>query len=79
MRARTRYVLDPNAIGIRLAESEQTLQTIYTMGADVHYDRYHIPLVRDKLTRNLPAIVPDVIDEVTIAFQEYIPGNTQGS
>ncbi|KAI0334069.1 cytochrome P450 [Cubamyces sp. BRFM 1775] len=57
--------------------ADETLQTIYTMGADVHYDRYHIPLVRDKLTRNLPAIVPDVIDEVTVAFQEYIPGNNQ--
>ncbi|KAI0654468.1 cytochrome P450 [Cubamyces menziesii] len=61
-----------------LAEAEQTLQTIYTMGADVHYDPYHIPLVRDKLTRNLPVIVPDVIDEVTVAFQEYIPGNNGG-
>nr|ANC28048.1 cytochrome P450 [Polyporus umbellatus] len=36
-------------------------------------DQFHVPVVRDKLARNLAAVYPDVLDEIFVAFQEYIP------
>ncbi|KAI0354621.1 cytochrome P450 [Trametes cingulata] len=49
------------------------VQTKYTLGHDVHDDPYHVDIIREKLTRTLPAILPDVIDELTIAIPDHIP------
>ncbi|KAJ8475002.1 hypothetical protein ONZ51_g6824 [Trametes cubensis] len=51
------------------------VQTKYTVGHEAHRDPYHVNIVREKLTRNLPAILPDMMDELTAAVQEHIPAN----
>ncbi|KAJ8454435.1 hypothetical protein ONZ51_g13027 [Trametes cubensis] len=51
------------------------VQTRYTVGHEAHRDPYHVNIVREKLTRNLPAILPDIMDELTVAVHEHIPMN----
>lgn len=48
------------------------LQLRYTLGPGVE-DQFHVAVVRDKLTRSLQALCPDVLEEVSAAFQEHIP------
>ncbi|KAI0758034.1 cytochrome P450 [Fomes fomentarius] len=50
----------------------EVLQLRHTLGPGVD-DQFHVAVVRDKLTRNLAALYPDVLDEITEAFHEYIP------
>ncbi|KAI0371432.1 cytochrome P450 [Pilatotrama ljubarskyi] len=52
--------------------TSQVLQLRHTLGPGVD-DQFHVAVVRDKLTRSLQALCPDVVDEVTAAFEEYIP------
>ncbi|GBE89843.1 Ent-kaurene oxidase [Sparassis crispa] len=56
----------------------EMLHSEYTIGRDVSEDAYHIGVVRGQLTRNLSALLPDVIDEVGMAFEEHIPVNDEG-
>lgn len=49
------------------------LQTRYTLGQDVHHNTYHIDIIREKLTRSIPTILSDVIDELALAVGEHIP------
>ncbi|CDO73437.1 hypothetical protein BN946_scf185013.g72 [Trametes cinnabarina] len=51
----------------------QLLQPNYTLGNDILENTYHVDVIREKLTRGIPAILPDVIDELTTAVHEYIP------
>ena len=42
-------------------------------------DPYHVDIVRDKLTRMIPAVLPDVVDELAVVLPEYTPtGSTDG-
>ena len=42
-------------------------------------DPYHVDIVRDKLTRMIPLVLPDVVDELAVVLPEYIPtGSTSG-
>ncbi|KAI8989894.1 cytochrome P450 [Trametes punicea] len=50
----------------------QILQLRHTLGPSAD-DLSHVPVVRDKLTRSLQLLCPEVVDEVSTAFQEYIP------
>ncbi len=50
----------------------ETLQTRFTLGRDTIDDPYHIDLIRDKLMKSLAAVLPDVIDELSLAVPEYI-------
>ncbi|KAH9884927.1 cytochrome P450 [Cubamyces lactineus] len=52
--------------------TSQVLQLRHTLGPGVD-DQFHVAVVRDKLTRSLQVLCPDVLDEVSAAFQEYIP------
>ncbi|RDX53553.1 cytochrome P450 [Lentinus brumalis] len=52
--------------------AEETLQTRFTLGRDTIDDPYHVDLIRDKLMRSLAAVLPDVIDELSLAVPEYI-------
>ncbi|KAH9854862.1 cytochrome P450 [Lenzites betulinus] len=52
--------------------TNQMLQLRYTLGPGVE-DQFHVAVVRDKLTRSLQALCPDVLEEVSAAFQEHIP------
>nr|BEI74071.1 cytochrome P450 monooxygenase [Trametes versicolor] len=49
------------------------VQTKYTLGEAIHNDPYHVDIIREKLTRGLPAVLPDVIEELTLAVRQYIP------
>ena len=54
------------------------MQLRHTLGPGVD-DQFHVAVVRDKLTRNLATLYPDVLDEITQAFGEYIPANDHGA
>lgn len=56
----------------------QFLQTKYTLGEDVHNDPFHVDIIRDKLARGLPAVLAEVIDELTVATREHIPTEGDG-
>lgn len=54
------------------------MQTKYTLGEAIHNDPYHVDIIREKLTRGLPAVLPDVIEELTLAVRQYIPTEGDG-
>jgi hypothetical protein len=43
------------------------------MGEGMVTDPYHIPVVRGAMTRNLASILPDVKEEIMVAFDDVIP------
>ena len=45
----------------------------YTVGRESMDDPYHIDIIKEKLTRTLPAVLPEVIDELKLAVDEHIP------
>ncbi|EJF60342.1 cytochrome P450 [Dichomitus squalens LYAD-421 SS1] len=51
------------------------LQIRHIFAKEPYEDPYHIYLTRDKLTRTLPAILPDVVDELRETLPEYVPTN----
>ncbi|EMD34619.1 hypothetical protein CERSUDRAFT_86021 [Gelatoporia subvermispora B] len=55
----------------------ELLQSKYTLGRDTAEDPYHIEVIREKLTRNLATLLPDVMDEIQHAFNEFIPIETE--
>ncbi|KAK0212481.1 cytochrome P450 [Desarmillaria ectypa] len=60
-----------------LDEVENTLQTSYTLGSNIHLDPYHIDVVRSALTRNIAACFPVVRNEIEASFKDEIP-ETEG-
>ncbi|OBZ79756.1 Ent-kaurene oxidase [Grifola frondosa] len=56
-----------------LEGAAELIQSKYTLGAGLDDDPYHVTVIRDKLTRNLAPLLPDVIDEIDVAFNELIP------
>ena len=44
----------------------------FTIGRDTINDPYHIGIIKDKLMRSLAVVLPDVIDELSVAVPEYI-------
>ncbi|KAI0640041.1 cytochrome P450 [Trametes polyzona] len=53
-----------------------SMQIRYTLGPDTEDDPYHVDIIKEKLTRSVPAILPDVIDELNAAVPQHIPANT---
>ncbi|GLB35443.1 putative cytochrome p450 [Lyophyllum shimeji] len=49
------------------------IQIDYTIGRELHYDPYHIGVIRGTLTRRLAERFADVQDEIVTAFAEHIP------
>ncbi len=39
---------------------------------------YHIDIIKEKLSRTLPTILPDVIEELKVAVPEHIPIKDDG-
>ena len=60
------------------AMESQTLQSRYIFEPSVLADEYHVDVVKEKLTRSLPTVLPDVIDEVTIAIKDHISTREDG-
>ncbi|TBU42576.1 cytochrome P450 [Dichomitus squalens] len=54
---------------------EDLIQTRYTLGPEMTSDPYHVDIIKEKLMRTLPVVLPDVIDELTYAVPNYIPAN----
>ncbi|KAI0640730.1 cytochrome P450 [Trametes meyenii] len=59
-------------LSFRVAAAE-TIQTKHTVGPGPTEDPYHVDIIREKLTRALPAVLPDVIDELQLAVGDHIP------
>ncbi|OCH95707.1 cytochrome P450 [Obba rivulosa] len=52
--------------------SQELLQIKYTFGPEALDDQYHIDVIREKLSRNLGTLLPDVQDEIQHAFDHLI-------
>ena len=57
---------------------EESLLTRYTVGAAWIDDPYHIHIIRERLMRTLPVVLPDVLDELKLAIPHYIPARSDG-
>ncbi len=57
---------------------EQLIQLKYTLGSAILLNPYHIPLLSNRLRRSLRNFIPEVYEEITNAFDTYIPF-TEGS
>lgn len=51
----------------------KTVQGDYTISPAIFSNGYHIPLIRHNLTRALPTVFPAVVEELKVAFEEYVP------
>ena len=62
-----------------LITPRQLLQYRYTVSQKMHDDPYHVTIVKEKLqNRMLPAIMPDLVDEVGPTVQKYLPAKKNG-
>ena len=50
----------------------------YIFDAAVLADEYHVEVVKEKLTRKLPDLLPYVIDEVRVATKDHIVTKEDG-
>ncbi|KAG5634811.1 hypothetical protein H0H81_000705 [Sphagnurus paluster] len=50
----------------------ESLQVAYTLGPNVRDNSYHLPIFRNQLTRNLPALLPSVREEIIAAFSDAL-------
>lgn len=50
----------------------------YLVEPEVSEFPYHIDVIREKLSRTLPAILPDVVEELKVAVPEHIPTKDDG-
>ncbi|KAM5541007.1 hypothetical protein V8D89_005318 [Ganoderma adspersum] len=48
------------------------LQSRYSFEAPLMSNRYHVQVMKEKLARTLPDIVPDALDEISLAVKEHI-------
>lgn len=44
------------------------MQIDYTLGTQGRDNPYHLPIIRNTLTKNLGSLLPDILDEVAHAF-----------
>ena len=51
---------------------QQVFGLEYTLGHDVHYNPYHIPILRSRVNHNLELIHADIKDEIVTAFDEIL-------
>ena len=42
------------------------------MGPEIFHNPYHVPIVRAQLTRNIGALCPEIIDEISTAFDDVL-------
>ncbi|KAJ8457660.1 hypothetical protein ONZ51_g11391 [Trametes cubensis] len=66
--------VDELSLSEALADS---FQSKVVVGTEVANNRYHVGLIKNELTHNIQVILPDIIDELSLAVPEYIP--TKGS
>ncbi len=49
------------------------MQLAHIISRDAAENRYHVDVIRERVTRALPVISPHVVDELRLALPEYIP------
>ena len=49
------------------------------LGTELHQDNIVIDVIKEKLTRALPAVLPDVIDELTAVIPEFVRTKDDGT
>lgn len=59
--------------------SSQSLELEYTMGRSTANNLYHVPVIRNTLTRNLGTLSGEIYDEICNAFAHCIPATDGGS
>ncbi|KAM5535873.1 hypothetical protein V8D89_010491 [Ganoderma adspersum] len=59
------------------AAIQDTVQIGYTLGPEIFHDPFETAIIREKLTRALPVLMPDVVDEIKLAVSDYIPCNDE--
>ncbi|PRP86150.1 hypothetical protein PROFUN_03137 [Planoprotostelium fungivorum] len=57
----------------------EILGTEYTLGPAIHHNAYHIEIIRNQLTKSLPLVFGDLVDELQCAFKEIIPATDEWS
>ncbi|KAF8547708.1 cytochrome P450 [Imleria badia] len=55
-----------------LEATNEDLNTEFTMGSEVHYDPYHIPVIRSQLPRKIGVLYPEMREEIIVAFDEIL-------
>ena len=58
--------------------ASQTIESKYIFEPSVLTDEYHVEVLQEKLTRKLPALLPDVMDEVRAAVDDHIVTREDG-
>ena len=56
----------------------QIFQSEYIFEPQVVSDEYHVEVVREKLTRSLPGLLPGMVDEVVVASKDHIVTKENG-
>ena len=51
----------------------ESLELRYTFQESIAMNQYHALIVKTELTRNIPALMPDVVDELGTAMEDGIP------
>ena len=75
----TRTAVAAAAFSLTPHSAAQSLQMKHTLGRDTIDDPYHIGIIRDKLTRGLPAVFPALADELMRAVSDHIPATDDGA
>ena len=52
---------------------QQALQTKFTFERYITENPFHRPLVKRRLTREIPVLIPDIYDEIVEACKECLP------
>ena len=58
--------------------AEEGLNSRYTIGRTWIDDPYHVDIIRERLMRTLPVVLPDVLDELSLAVPAHIPTKGNG-
>ena len=56
----------------RVLHHLQQIQVEHTLGPEVHYNPYHVAVVRSHLTRNLEVLYSEIRDEIITSFAEVL-------
>ncbi|KAG8219264.1 cytochrome P450 [Butyriboletus roseoflavus] len=51
---------------------KEAMQGEHTLGPEIYYNPYHIPIMISQLTRNIGALYPEIRDEITMAFDDVL-------
>ncbi|PIL30243.1 cytochrome P450 [Ganoderma sinense ZZ0214-1] len=64
-------------LSLMWAHAELIWQSKHTLEPQLSSDRYHVQVVREKLTRRLPTMLLDILDEVAVTLEEGFGTDTK--